>query len=289
MLGILLLKGVLLYSGPLLSPSWTCSWLGWAATLCGGGLAINIPLIALLNMADFYHTLEVPRNATLEEVRKSYKRLVKVWHPDKNPDNLEEATNKFKQIQLAFRVLSDNNRRAVYDDIIKNENQKSRNADTAASNSNGNNASARGQGKREERSSKDEDTTVNWESVRTEDSKREGRSTRVKHSIFGSVLRKNKYFGSVGDNLEKYQEFGPGRGCMQNKVPSRDVFRRHSILTTLRIGKEQSDRENGKTDQQDGEDDERRKPNQTHPGRETKYRRAGLLSSLLRTGSIDTR
>ena len=71
-------------------------------------------------MADFYLTLEVPRSANSEEVRRSYKRLVKVWHPDKNPDNLEEATTKFKEIQLAFQVLSDNNQRAVYDDIIRN-------------------------------------------------------------------------------------------------------------------------------------------------------------------------
>ena len=236
-------------------------------------------------MADFYHTLEVPRSATLEEVRKSYKRLVKVWHPDKNPDNLEEATNKFKKIQLAFQVLSDNNQRAVYDSIIRNENQKSRGADTATSNSNENNA--REQGKGEGKSRKAEDMAENnWGNVRTEDSKKEGRSTRVKHSIFGSVLRKNKHFGSVGDDLkdrEKAKECDPGKGCMQNKVPSRDSFRRHSILTTLRIGKEPLHR-----DQQDGGDDEQGKPNQTHPVREANYRRAGVLSSFLRTGSFDT-
>ena len=238
-------------------------------------------------MADFYHTLEVPRSASLEEVRKSYKRLVKVWHPDKSPDNLEEATNKFKKIQLAFQVLSDNSQRAVYDSIMRNENQKSQGADTAAGNSDWNNASAREQGKGEEKIRKAEDVAENkWRNVRTENSKKEGRSTRVKHSIFGSVLRKNKHFGSIGDDLEgreKAKESDLGKGCIQNKAPSRDVFRRHSILTTLRIGKESSHRE-----QQDEGGDEQGKPNQTHPGRETKYRRAGVLSSFLRTGSIDT-
>ena len=237
-------------------------------------------------MADFYHTLEVPRSASLEEVRKSYKRLVKVWHPDKSPDNLEEATNKFKKIQLAFQVLSDNSQRAVYDSIMRNENQKSQGADTAAGNSDWNNASAREQGKGEEKIRKAEDVAENkWRNVRTENSKKEGRSTRVKHSIFGSVLRKNKHFGSVGDDLEgreKDQESNPGKGCMQNKAPSRDVFRRHSILTTLRIGKEQTHMDSEKTDSEDGGDDE-----QTHPGRKAKYRKAGILSSFLRRSSVE--
>ena len=231
-------------------------------------------------MADFYHTLEVPRSATLEEVRRSYKRLVKVWHPDKNPDNLEEATTKFKEIQLAFQVLSDNNQRAVYDDIIRNAEQRSNCADTAGSNSNGSNVGEEEQGKDK------------WANVRAEQSKREGRSTRVKHSIFGSVLRKNKHFGSVGDDLngrEKDQECDHGKRSMQNNVTSRDVFRRHSVLNTLMSGKQQSKAE--RDQRRDLGDDEERHQNhsrQTPPGREAKYRRAGLLSSFLRTGSFDT-
>ena len=56
--------------------------------------------------------------------------MFKVWHPDKNPDNLEEATTRFKEIQLAFQVLS-----AI--DIIGNGNREVTMliADTAASNS----------------------------------------------------------------------------------------------------------------------------------------------------------
>ena len=233
-------------------------------------------------MADFYHTLEVPRSATLEEVRRSYKRLVKVWHPDKNPDNLEEATSKFKEIQIAFQVLSDNNQRAVYDDIIRNGEQRSNCADRAASNSNGSNVSKEEQGKKDK-----------WANVRAEQSKREGRSTRVKHSLFGSVLRKNKHFGSVGDDLdgrgEKDQEFDPGKSSKQSNVTSRDVFRRHSILNTLRSGKQQSRAESGERDQQQDTGDCENHSRQTpSSGREAKYRRAGLFSSFLRTGSFDT-
>ena len=119
-------------------------------------------------MADFYHTLEVPRSATLEEVRRSYKRLVKVWHPDKNPDNLEEATTKFKEIQLAFQVLSDKNQRAVYDDIIRNGEQRGNSADPAASN--GEKVKQKGKSRNAENS------TDNWSNVRAEHSKRGGRS-----------------------------------------------------------------------------------------------------------------
>ena len=184
-------------------------------------------------MADFYLTLEVPRSANSEEVRRSYKRLVKVWHPDKNPDNLEEATTKFKEIQLAFQVLSDNNQRAVYDDIIRNGEERSNCADTAASNSKG--------GKSRKAANLSEDS---WANVRAEHSKRGGRSTRVNYSIFGSVLRRNKHFGSVGDNVGgcgKDQECDPDEKSMQNNVSSRDVPRRHSILTSaLRFGNQHS-------------------------------------------------
>ena len=113
--------------------------------------------------------MEVPRSANSEEVRRSYKRLVKVWHPDKNPDNLEEATTKFKEIQLAFQVLSDNNQRAVYNDIIGNGNREVTMliADTAASNSN------KERGKRKEKSRNAENLAENnWLKVRADHSKR---------------------------------------------------------------------------------------------------------------------
>jgi len=243
-------------------------------------------------MADFYLTLELPRSANSEEIRGSYKRLVKVWHPDKNPDNLEEATTKFKEIQLAFQVLSDKNQRAVYDDIIRNGEQRGNSADPAASN--GEKVKEKG------RSRNAENSTDNWSNVRAEHSKRGGRSTRVNCSIFGSVLRRNKHFGSAGDDLGgKDQECESEEKSMQNNITSRDVFRRHSILTSaLRFGNQQSkakchnNTDSGERDQKqdlgDGEERSQNHSRQTLPGRGAKYRRAGLLSSLLRKGSIDT-
>ena len=244
-------------------------------------------------MADFYLTLEVPRSANSEEVRRSYKRLVKVWHPDKNPDNLEEATTKFKEIQLAFQVLSDNNQRAVYDDIIRNGEQRSNCADTAGSNSNGERVKPEEKRRNDENSSED-----NWSNVRGEQGKKEGRSTRVNYSIFGSVLRRNKHFGSVGDDLGgRGKEREPDVNPMQNNVSSRDVFRRHSILTSaLRFGNQQSKakshKDSGERDQKqdlkDGEEQQHNHSRQNLPGRGTRHRRAGLLSSLLGSGSFDS-
>jgi len=53
---------------------------------------------------DYYNVLKVNRNATEEDLKKSYRRLAMKWHPDKNPNNKKEAENKFKQISEAYEV-----------------------------------------------------------------------------------------------------------------------------------------------------------------------------------------
>lgn len=64
---------------------------------------------------DYYEILKVGRNASEDDLRKAYKRLAMRWHPDKNPDTKAEAEAKFKQISEAFEVLSDTQKRAIYD------------------------------------------------------------------------------------------------------------------------------------------------------------------------------
>ncbi|OUZ99691.1 DnaJ domain [Macleaya cordata] len=64
---------------------------------------------------DYYNILKVNRNATDEDLKKSYRRLAMKWHPDKNPNNKKDAEAKFKQISEAYEVLSDPQKRAVYD------------------------------------------------------------------------------------------------------------------------------------------------------------------------------
>ncbi|XP_072961238.1 uncharacterized protein [Typha angustifolia] len=64
---------------------------------------------------DYYKVLLVDRNASDDELKKAYRKLAMKWHPDKNPNNKKEAEAKFKQISEAYDVLSDSQKRAIYD------------------------------------------------------------------------------------------------------------------------------------------------------------------------------
>jgi molecular chaperone DnaJ len=63
---------------------------------------------------DYYEILEVSRTATKEEIKKAYRRLAMKYHPDRNPGD-KEAEEKFKLINEAYQVLSDDEKRAIYD------------------------------------------------------------------------------------------------------------------------------------------------------------------------------
>lgn len=62
---------------------------------------------------DYYEILGVSRNASQEEIKKAYRRLALQWHPDRNKS--PEAEEKFKEINEAYEVLSDSQKRAAYD------------------------------------------------------------------------------------------------------------------------------------------------------------------------------
>ncbi|XP_059472620.1 dnaJ homolog subfamily B member 6 isoform X1 [Neocloeon triangulifer] len=66
-------------------------------------------------MVDYYRVLELQRTASTAEIKKAYKRLALKWHPDKNQNNIEEATKKFKEISEAYEVLVDEDKRRLYD------------------------------------------------------------------------------------------------------------------------------------------------------------------------------
>ncbi len=63
---------------------------------------------------DYYETLGVPRSADAEEIRKSYRRLARKYHPDVNPGD-KAAEERFKSVQEAYDVLSDDEKRKTYD------------------------------------------------------------------------------------------------------------------------------------------------------------------------------
>ena len=64
-----------------------------------------------------YSRLEVGINASENDIKKAYARLSKIWHPDKNPNNVDEATKKFQDINEAKEILLNSEKRAMYDNI----------------------------------------------------------------------------------------------------------------------------------------------------------------------------
>ncbi|KAI8138798.1 hypothetical protein BJV82DRAFT_522852 [Fennellomyces sp. T-0311] len=63
----------------------------------------------------YYELLSVDRSATDLELKKAYRKQALIWHPDKNGDRVQEATERFAMIQEAYEVLSDPHERAWYD------------------------------------------------------------------------------------------------------------------------------------------------------------------------------
>ena len=87
-------------------------------------------------MVDYYETLEVSRNATQDDIKKSYRVLAKKFHPDVNTGD-KKAEIRFKEIGEAYGVLSDDTKKAEYDNrrlkeqtSQSNTNMRSQNRET---------------------------------------------------------------------------------------------------------------------------------------------------------------
>ncbi|XP_071744412.1 dnaJ homolog subfamily B member 6 [Lepeophtheirus salmonis] len=66
-------------------------------------------------MLDYYATLGVVKESSAAEIKKAYRKLALKWHPDKNPENQDVSTKKFKEISEAYEVLSNEQKRREYD------------------------------------------------------------------------------------------------------------------------------------------------------------------------------
>lgn len=94
------------------------------------------------NFRDYYEILGLPREATNEEIKKVFRRLARQYHPDLNPGN-KAAEEKFKDINEAYEVLSDQAKRSQYDEYSSHWQQKGFRGNAARGKTWGNNRSGR--------------------------------------------------------------------------------------------------------------------------------------------------
>lgn len=78
-----------------------------------------------MSFTDYYKELGVPKTATAEEIKKSFRKLAREFHPDTNPDN-PSAEERFKRISEAYDVLGDADKRAKYDQLSSQYSQYQR-------------------------------------------------------------------------------------------------------------------------------------------------------------------
>src|SRR5260221_51365 len=67
------------------------------------------------NQRDFYEVLGVSKTASVDEIKGAYRKAALKWHPDRNPANKEVAEANFRECTEAYSVLSDGEKRQVYD------------------------------------------------------------------------------------------------------------------------------------------------------------------------------
>lgn len=80
------------------------------------GLIIFLPALAL-GGTDFYKVLGIKRGANDNQIKRAYRKQALKWHPDKHPDNEEKATERFEKVAKAYEVLSDPEKRRIYDQV----------------------------------------------------------------------------------------------------------------------------------------------------------------------------
>ena len=77
-------------------------------------------------MKNYYQILGIDRAADQEEIKRAFRRMASLYHPDHNPQAPKEAEEKFKEINQAYEVLGDEAKRRQYDRLIHQRRPRSR-------------------------------------------------------------------------------------------------------------------------------------------------------------------
>jgi curved DNA-binding protein CbpA len=75
---------------------------------------------------DYYAILRLPQGASAEQVRRQYRRLAKIYHPDRNPGEEDWCTEQLRLVNQAFTFLNDPANKTAYDDKVRQRSQRSR-------------------------------------------------------------------------------------------------------------------------------------------------------------------
>lgn len=71
-----------------------------------------------MQFKDYYQILKVSRDAGAQDIKRAFRCLALQYHPDHNPENVREANEKFKEINEAYEVLGDEQKRSQYDRLV---------------------------------------------------------------------------------------------------------------------------------------------------------------------------
>src|SRR5579864_1982799 len=82
-----------------------------------------------MNYKDYYKILGIPKNTPEKDIKSAYRKLARKWHPDANPSNQKQAEEKFKEVQEAYEVLGDSEKRKKYDMLGSDWQQAARQAE----------------------------------------------------------------------------------------------------------------------------------------------------------------
>jgi DnaJ-class molecular chaperone len=77
-------------------------------------------------MKNYYQILGIDRAADQEQIKRAFRRMASLYHPDHNPQETKKAEEKFKEINQAYEVLSDEAKRRQYDRLIHQRRPRSR-------------------------------------------------------------------------------------------------------------------------------------------------------------------